>query len=120
LPAVCVVAAMASGTTRLRAGDGATETLAATATALRAFGVECVVESDGVTIRGPRPGLVATIAPADVDSGGDARVAMAACVLALAASGPSRVRNAGAIATRFPKFVATLRALGASIDVEAG
>jgi 3-phosphoshikimate 1-carboxyvinyltransferase len=54
-----------------------------------------------------------------VDGGGDPYVAMAASVLALAASGPSRIRNAGVIAARFPKFVATLRALGASVDVQA-
>jgi 3-phosphoshikimate 1-carboxyvinyltransferase len=82
---------------------------------LRGFGVECGPEDYGVAIhgRGPR------VAPADVDSRDDARVAMAACVLALAASGPSRIRNAGGIASRFPKFVATLRALGAHVDVEA-
>jgi 3-phosphoshikimate 1-carboxyvinyltransferase len=115
LPAACAVAAVATGTTQVRASDNAAETLAATATALRAFGVECSAGSDGMAIRGRGP----RVAPADVDTGGDARVAMAACVLALAASGPSRVRDAGPIAARFPKFVATLRALGATIEVEA-
>jgi 3-phosphoshikimate 1-carboxyvinyltransferase len=113
LPAACAIAAVAAGTTRIRASDDAGETLAATAAALRAFDVECVAGPDGVAIRGRR-----ALAPADVDAGGDARVAMAACVLALAAAGPSRIRDAGSIAARFPKFVATLRALGARIEVE--
>jgi 3-phosphoshikimate 1-carboxyvinyltransferase len=44
---------------------------------------------------------------------------MTATVLALVGRGPSRVRDAGCIATSYPKFVATLRGLGARIDVEA-
>jgi len=40
-------------------------------------------------------------------------------VLGLVADGPSRVRNADCIATSFPRFVGTLRALGADIRVEA-
>jgi 3-phosphoshikimate 1-carboxyvinyltransferase len=43
---------------------------------------------------------------------------MTAAVLALLGKGPTRVRDAGCIATSYPKFVATLRALGAKIDVE--
>jgi 3-phosphoshikimate 1-carboxyvinyltransferase len=55
---------------------------------------------------------------ADVASRGDHRIAMTAAVLALTARGPSRVRDAACIATSYPKFVATLRALGARVDVE--
>lgn len=43
---------------------------------------------------------------------------MTAAVLALAARGPTRIRGAACIGSVFPKFVATLRALGARIDVE--
>jgi 3-phosphoshikimate 1-carboxyvinyltransferase len=43
---------------------------------------------------------------------------MASAVLALVARGPSRVRDAACISTSYPKFVATLRALGAQVDVE--
>jgi 3-phosphoshikimate 1-carboxyvinyltransferase len=39
-------------------------------------------------------------------------------VLGLTAGGPSRIRDAACIATSYPKFVATLRALGARVDVE--
>ena len=42
---------------------------------------------------------------------------MTAVVLALVGDGPTRVRDAGCIATSFPRFVGTLRALGASIEV---
>jgi 3-phosphoshikimate 1-carboxyvinyltransferase len=115
LPAACAIAAVARGTTRIRVAEEASTTLDATTSVLRAFGVECAAGAGGLAIRG----RAAPLAPADVDGAGDPYVAMAACVLALGASGPSRVHDAGAIAARFPKFVATLRALGASIDVEA-
>jgi 3-phosphoshikimate 1-carboxyvinyltransferase len=53
-----------------------------------------------------------------VDSRGDHRIAMMAAVLALAADGPTRVLDVDNVATSFPKFVGTLRALGARVDVE--
>jgi 3-phosphoshikimate 1-carboxyvinyltransferase len=43
---------------------------------------------------------------------------MTATVMALLASAPCRVRNASCIATSYPRFIATLRALGATIEVE--
>jgi 3-phosphoshikimate 1-carboxyvinyltransferase len=39
-------------------------------------------------------------------------------VMALAGSAPSRIDDVDCIATSFPKFVGTLRALGARILVE--
>jgi 3-phosphoshikimate 1-carboxyvinyltransferase len=80
---------------------------------LRAFGVSCEEHPDGLDIAGRSGPLEA----ADIDSRGDHRIAMTAAVLGLLASAPSRVRNADCIATSYPKFVATLRALGASIEV---
>jgi len=49
--------------------------------------------------------------PADVDSRGDHRIAMAAAVAALAADGPSTVRGWEAVATSYPGFIADLEAL---------
>jgi 3-phosphoshikimate 1-carboxyvinyltransferase len=43
---------------------------------------------------------------------------MTAAVLALGASGPTRITDCDCIATSFPRFVGTLRALGARIEVE--
>ena len=61
----------------------------------------------------------APLTPGDVESKGDHRIAMTACVLGLVASGsaPTRVRDVDCIATSFPKFVGTLRALGAELEV---
>ncbi len=83
------------------------------ATTLRAFGVECQELTDGLVIVGHEGPLRACA----VDSGGDHRVAMSAAVLALVADGPSRVGDVDCVATSFPKFVGTLRALGVRIDV---
>ncbi|WP_437672707.1 3-phosphoshikimate 1-carboxyvinyltransferase [Sorangium sp. So ce131] len=89
--------------------------IAAMAAALGAFGVRCEERPDGLLVEG-RPDR--PLDAADVDSRGDPQVAMTAAVLGLAASGPTRVRDAGCIAASFPLFVGTLRALGARIDVE--
>ena len=53
----------------------------------------------------------------EVDARGEGRLAMTGALLALAARGPSRIRGAEVISARFPRFVGTLRALGANIDV---
>jgi len=81
---------------------------------LRAFGVRCDELPNGLVIEGHD----APLAAADVHTGGDHRVAMTAVVLGLVAGGPSKVRDVDCIVTSFPRFVGTLRALGARIDVE--
>jgi 3-phosphoshikimate 1-carboxyvinyltransferase len=118
IPIACALAARARGTTRIRDAQELrhkeSDRIASMARVLRAFGVACEELPDGLDIVGGDGPLAA----ADVESRGDHRIAMTASVLALAAKGPSRVRDAGCIATSYPKFVATLRALGAHIDVE--
>jgi 3-phosphoshikimate 1-carboxyvinyltransferase len=118
IPIACALAARASGTTRIRDAEELrhkeSDRIATMAGVLRAFGVACVEKPDGMDVEGREGAL----SPADVDSKGDHRIAMTSCVLALLASGPSRVRDAACIATSYPKFVATLRALGARVDVE--
>lgn len=121
LPILCALAARARGITELR--DAAelrvkeSDRIAAMAEVLRAFGVGCEERPDGIVIEGRPEG---PLAAADVESRGDHRVAMAAAVLGLVAAGPTRVRDAACIATSFPRFVGTLRALGARIEVAAG
>lgn len=118
LPILLGVAARAHGVTVL---EGAAELrvkesdrLSAMAQVLRAFGVACEERPDGLVVEG-RPG--APLDAGDVDARGDHRIAMTAAVLGLVAGGPSRVRGVDAIATSFPRFVGSLRALGARIDV---
>ncbi len=118
IPIACALAARASGTTRISDAEDlrheAGDRIAAMTRVLRAFGVACEDRADGLDIEG----TASPLAAADVDSGGDPRIAMTAAVLALVARGPCRVRDAACIAASYPKFVATLRALGARVDVE--
>ncbi len=117
IPIACALAARASGTTEIT--DAAelrvkeTDRIAAMASVLRSFGVACEENSDGMSIEGTREKLKA----AEVDSRGDHRIAMTSAVLALVADGPTKIKDADCISTSFPRFVATLRALGARVDV---
>jgi len=119
IPIACALAARAHGTTSIRdAGElrhKESDRIATMAGVLRAFGVDCEEKPEGLDIDGRAGPLEA----ADIDSRGDHRIAMTASVLALVARAPSRVRDAACVATSYPKFVATLRALGARVDVES-
>jgi 3-phosphoshikimate 1-carboxyvinyltransferase len=119
VPILCALAARAKGVTTIE--DAAelrvkeSDRIATMARVLRAFGVDYEERPDGLVIEGiPDKPLRA----ADVSSEGDHRIAMASTVLGLCADGPCRVRDVDNIATSFPRFVGTLRALGARVDVE--
>jgi 3-phosphoshikimate 1-carboxyvinyltransferase len=118
VPILCALGARARGTTvitdaeELRVKES--DRLSAMAGVLRSFGVKVEETPDGLLIEG-RPDE--PLEAADIESRGDHRVAMAAAVLGLAARGPSRVRDAACIATSFPRFIGTLRALGARVEV---
>lgn len=116
IPVLAALAGRARGTTTI---SGASELrvkesdrLRAIATVLRAYGIEADERPDGLVIEGRPEGHLSA---ADVDAAGDHRIAMSAALLGLAASGPCRVRGVDAVATSFPRFAGTLRALGADI-----
>jgi 3-phosphoshikimate 1-carboxyvinyltransferase len=118
VPILCALGARARGVTVITDADELrvkeSDRLSAMAGVLRAFGVEVEERPDGMLIEGRPDG---PLEAADVDSRGDHRIGMAAAVLGLVARGPSRVRDASSIATSFPRFVGTLRALGARVEV---
>lgn len=121
VPILCALMARARGTSsildaaELRVKES--DRIATMASVLKAFGVACEERPDGIIIEGSpdRP-----LKAADVASRGDHRVAMTSVVLGLVADGPTRVRDAGCIATSFPRFVGTLKALGAQVEVIGG
>jgi 3-phosphoshikimate 1-carboxyvinyltransferase len=121
VPILCALAARARGRTEIM--DAAelrvkeSDRIATMAQVLRAFGVNAEERPDGLAIDGvpDRPLKAAT-----VESRGDHRVAMTAAILGLCADGPTRVNDAACIATSFPRFVGTLKALGAEIEVVKG
>ena len=119
LPILAVLAARASGTTIVRDADELrvkeSDRIATTCAMLRAFGVECEERPDGFAVqgRGDRP-----LEPGRVHADGDHRIAMAAAVAGLAATGPTIIEDADNVATSYPGFAAALTALGAQIRAE--
>jgi 3-phosphoshikimate 1-carboxyvinyltransferase len=112
LALACALGARAVGSTTVRDANGKGQT-AAMHRVLRAFGVTCEELPDGLAIEGRE----APLEPARIDSLGDHRIAMTATVLALGGRGPSTILDCDCMAASFPRFVGTLRALGARIDV---
>ncbi|TVR65717.1 MAG: 3-phosphoshikimate 1-carboxyvinyltransferase [Spirochaetaceae bacterium] len=82
-----------------------TDRIAVMARELRALGADTEELPDGIVIR------PSTLTGGTVESHGDHRVAMAAAVAALGASGPVRIRDAGAAAVTYPSFFADLHRL---------
>ncbi len=116
LPILAVVAARAAGVTHIR--DAAelrvkeSDRIAATCGLLRALGCEVEERPDGFSIEGVPE---RRFTPARVHAGGDHRIAMAAAVAGLAASGPVRVDGAECVATSFPSFIEVMNRLGADM-----
>ncbi len=118
IPIITCLAARMRGVLRVTgAADLRTkesDRLSAMASVLRAFGVRVDEHVDGLTLEGA---LGRELSPADVESRGDHRVAMSAAVLGASCPGETRVRDVACVATSFPRFAGTLRALG--IDIRA-
>lgn len=116
VPALCAAAACADGrttiadATELRVKES--DRIATMASVLTAFGVEVEERPDGLIIEGAR----ARLRGAHVESRGDHRIAMTACVLGLVAEGETVVDDVGCVDTSFPGFAALLRSLGADIE----
>lgn len=84
-------------------------------TVLDAFGVPARLGHDELTVQGdPERPLRAAV----VDGRGDANLVLLASLLGLVADGVTVVDGAEELGPAFPRFAGTLRALGASIEVE--
>ena len=126
VPALAVAAAVARGTTVFRdVGElrvKESDRLAGVVALVQAFGGEAEARGDDLVVRG-----VDRLQPAEVDAGGDHRMAMAAAVAALACEpegpgGPSAttIRGWQATATSYPGFAAHLRMLAGFAEREVG
>jgi 3-phosphoshikimate 1-carboxyvinyltransferase len=109
LPAVAALAAHAGrvnvrGAAELRVKES--DRIAVLVAGFRALGITAEERPDGFAIQGSG-------APAGgrVDAHGDHRMAMAFAIAALAASGPSRIDGADAVAISYPGFFQTLERL---------
>jgi len=109
-PALCAVAALASGTTTIRgAGElrvKESDRVGAMAEGLKAMGVEVEEFPDGLGFRGG-----GVLRGADIHSHGDHRIAMAFSAAALAAEGDTTIHEAEAVDISFPGFYEMLKRL---------
>jgi len=85
-----------------------TDRIETMASNLRRMGIQIETAPDGFHLPGKQ-----TFGPAEIDSFGDHRIAMAFAVAGLRASGPVVIQNAGAASVSFPEFWDTLRGLAA-------
>ncbi|HEX5060615.1 MAG TPA: 3-phosphoshikimate 1-carboxyvinyltransferase [Kofleriaceae bacterium] len=116
LPILAVLAARARGTTVVRNAEELrvkeSDRIATTVAMLRGFGIQCEAHPDGFTVEG-RPDR--PLEPARVHADGDHRIAMAAAVAGLVATGTTIIDDADNVATSYPGFAAALTTLGATI-----
>jgi 3-phosphoshikimate 1-carboxyvinyltransferase len=116
VPLLAVAAAFADGESVIHGlaemRHKESDRLGAIVAGLAACGVAAVVHGDSLHVfgRGKVRG------GANVLAQGDHRIAMAFLVLSLASEEPVAVDSAGMIATSFPGFVESMRALGAAIE----
>lgn len=83
-------------------------------------GLSLAVEEAGLVVGGPgRRGQLGfgSREPLITTTGGDARLALTAATLALGARAVSRIDDVDCLRRAFPRFVGTMRALGARFDV---
>ncbi len=81
---------------------------------LSSAGVHPKQSADGTVMIGPSEGL---LQPLTLTSGGDLRLVLLATALALRARSPSRIDDIECLRDAYPKWVGTLRALGARVEV---
>jgi 3-phosphoshikimate 1-carboxyvinyltransferase len=118
IPALCALLARSRGQSEIsdcaELREGPRDRIAGLVALLGAFGVQAEARADGLVIEGQPEGPLRS---ARVASGGDHRLAMTAVLLGLMADGESFVDDADCLAVSFPRFVGTLRALGAKVEV---
>jgi 3-phosphoshikimate 1-carboxyvinyltransferase len=103
VPVLCLAAAAAAGTTRVRgAGElrhKESDRIDGIAEGLRALGARVEVDGDDLTIHGGRP-----LEGAAVDSLDDHRLAMTFAIAGVLAAGETRVARAGSASISYPGF----------------
>lgn len=110
IPILCVAAACAQGTTRIRGAaelrHKESDRIAVVAAGLRKLGIDVEEFDDGLSVAGGQ------LAGGVVHSGGDHRVAMAMAIAGLNASGAVTITDCDNVMTSFPDFPGRARSLG--------
>ncbi|MEM3852033.1 MAG: 3-phosphoshikimate 1-carboxyvinyltransferase [Methanomassiliicoccales archaeon] len=114
-PITCVVAAAASGKSVIRGTENLrfkeSDRIAATERMLKALGVKCEQHGHGLEIHG------GVIRGGRVDSEGDHRIAMAACVAGLASERGCVVEKGECYTVSYPGFVDDIRSCGGRVSL---
>ncbi len=117
VPALCVVAAAASGVTRIvnaeRLKLKESDRLFTVVRTLSALGADIEEDGGGLVIRG-----TGALRGGTIDSHGDHRIAMAAACAAVLCEEPVIIENAQAVNKSYPTFFEELAALGAPVTKE--
>lgn len=110
IPILAVLAACADGTTIIRDAKELrvkeSDRIETTSKALRAMGVWVTPTHDGMVIEGGAP-----LHGAVIESRKDHRIAMSMAVCALAASGPTTIKDADCVGISYPSFYSDLMQL---------
>lgn len=113
-PMLAVLGAVAKGETILTHGQRLrykeSDRLESICALLRAFGGQAFIEGDSLVIHGDQP-----LYGAEVDSGGDHRIAMAAALLASISKGVTTLTGAEAVGKSYPSFFAAYQSLGGQV-----
>ncbi len=119
LPILAVLAARAYGTTFVRDAEELrvkeSDRIATTIAMLRGFGITCEAHPDGFAVEG-RPDR--PFDAAHVHANGDHRIAMAAAIGGLVATGTTHIDDADNVTTSYPGFADALGALGANVSLQ--
>ena len=117
-PVLCVVASCAAGVSTVRGSPNLrlkeTDRIETTSVMLRSLGVGFRAEGETLHIRGSRDGVRGGI----VDSCGDHRIAMAACVAGLSSKKGVRVKGAECHSVSYPGFVGDIRKAGGKAELK--
>jgi 3-phosphoshikimate 1-carboxyvinyltransferase len=115
-PVLFVAAACAEGETLITGAEELrvkeSDRIAAMSTGFRALGVPHEVLPDGMRIEG-RPGMA--FSGGEINSHGDHRVAMSFAVASLRAESALLIRDVANVATSFPGFLESARAVGLNL-----
>lgn len=114
-PPLAILAAVASGTSRIkglgRLADKESNRALGLSKMLKSFGIHSTPAGDELIVEGGK------IRGGNIDAGNDHRMVMAASVAAMVSDEPVEVRHAGAVAKSYPSFFEDLRSLGACVSL---
>ena len=112
IPALCLAAACATGTTRIRGGGELrrkeSDRIAGIAEGLAAFGARVTVEGDDLAIEGRGDAPSFGLRGAAVEARDDHRLAMVFAIAGLLASGETVLDDTASIAVSYPGFLTDL------------